>query len=421
MLKTSKRKRKKFMETALSTEHTEQSNLTINTKVVRTKHKYNKKQEIRNFVSKFKTPFEMKDDAIDLRTMAENYQNGIIPLEDIHQAIITVLGPNFVPTDFNYDPSDGIEITTGKGTARNPKFAYITWDQAYLWPIFQRDVAPNHSQKIFLDFDPTCVIVPCAIKFTIEGIEYYCIWDGHHTIQVCRLKGYNRFPVWFIDTDIIEDEVIERAGFDAKTERVEYGCWLAGHNMIRINSKNKRKLSPYDEFMIKLETRDADAIAMNNILIKNNCTPKRHATMEGAFTQIKSGEECFNLADNYGNRGQFWDRALNFHRRVWPKAPLELEVFRPLSILYHRAATQGLALDAQFDTELENLLVNVYGDPNTVQEAIKDSYWKAYNNNTGTGKPAEHDKSRVVDGLINLYNQQINRATLPPADFVWKV
>jgi len=383
--------------------------------------KYKQKQEIKTFLSKFKTQFEMESDAIDLRTMADNYKHGIIPLEDIHQALVTVLGPEYAPLAFDYDPSEGVEITTGAGTAQNPKFTYITWDQAYLWPIFQRDVAPNHSQKIYKDFDPTCVIVPCAIKFTIDGEVYYCIWDGHHTIQVCRLKGYNKFPVWFIDTDIIQDEVIAKAGFDPVTERVEYGCWLAGHNMIRINSKNKRKLSPYDEFMIKLETRDADAVAMMNILSKNNCTPKRHSKTAGAFTQIKSGVECFELADTYGNRGQFWDRALNFHRKVWSKAPLELEVFRPLSILYHKAATQGLALDAQFDKELQDLLTNTYGDPTTVQESIKESYWDAYYNNKGTGRPAEHDKTRVVDGLINLYNQKVNRATLPPADYVWKV
>lgn len=389
-------------------------------RAVTSKVKYNKKREAQDFLKNFQVKFEMKEDAIDLRTMAENYPNGIIPLEDIQQAIRIVLGPKYDIDTYDYDPSEGVEIVMGKGTTRNPKFTYVSWEQLYLWTLFQRDVAPNHSAKIYSDFDPTCVIVPCAMKFTIEGKEYFCLWDGHHTTQVCRLKGYNKFPVWYIDVDEIDDDEIRRAGFNPVTERVAYGVWLAGHNMIRINSKNKRKLSPYDEFMIKLETRDADAVAMNNILIKNNCTPKRHATMAGAFTQIKSGEECFNLADNYGNRGQFWDRALNFHRRVWPKAPLELEVFRPLSILYHKAAIQGLALDAQFDKELEDLLVSEFGDPTTVQEAIKEKYWDAYYNNKGTGKPAEHDKTRVVDGLINLYNQKVNRATLPPADFVWK-
>ena len=92
-----------------------------------TARKYNKKQAIRAYVSKFKIQFDMKDDAIDLRTMAENYDNGIIPLEDIHQALLTVLGPNFEPQAFDYDPSEGVEITWGNGTTINPKFTYINW------------------------------------------------------------------------------------------------------------------------------------------------------------------------------------------------------------------------------------------------------------------------------------------------------
>ena len=35
----------------------------------------------------------MKDDAIDTRTMADNYENGIIPLADIADAIDIVLDP----------------------------------------------------------------------------------------------------------------------------------------------------------------------------------------------------------------------------------------------------------------------------------------------------------------------------------------
>lgn len=368
--------------------------------------------------------FDMDGDAVDLRTMADNYPNGIIPLEDIHLTILAVLGPNFEPTSFDFDPSDGAEVTIGTGTTQNPKFTYISWDQGYLWPIFQRDVAPNHTQKIYYDFDPTCVIVPCAIKFTIEGKEYYCIWDGHHTIQVCRLKGYNKFPVWYIDTDVIDDETIKRAGFDPTTERVKYGCWLAGSNMIRINSKNKRKLSPYDEFMIKLETEDKDAVDLNNILRKNKCQPRRNAKFAGDFTQIKSGEECYNLANSYGNnKGSYLDRALAFHTRVWPGACIELEVFRPLAYLYYEADKTGLVLDQQFDIDLGNLFVSKFGTPEATQTAIKESYHHAVNNALGRRGSVicDHDKDRVLSGIINLYNQTVKGTMLPPAQYVWNM
>jgi hypothetical protein len=194
--------------------------------------------------------------------------------------------------------------------------------------------------------------------------------------------------------------------------------------MRRINGKNKRTLSPYDDFMIGYETRDQEYVAMMNILRKNNCVPKRHATMAGAFTQIKSGIECYNYADMYGNKGQYWDRALNFHRTTWKAAPLTLEVFRPLSMLYHQAATQGIVLDQAFDLELASMFVAKWGDPESVQEAIKDSYWTAYHKSKGNvivGNIPEHDKERVLAGIINFYKQNGGKVILPTPSCQWIV
>lgn len=384
---------------------------------------YNKKQAIKQFQSKFKNFFEIKDDAIDLRAMAENYPNKIIPLEEINKAILTVIGPNYHVDNFDYDPSGGASINYSNSSI-NPRFAYVDWDQFYLWSIFQRDVAPNHVEKIFKDFRQTCVIVPCAIKITLkeENKTIFCIWDGHHTIQVCRLKGYNKFPVWYIDIDNIPTSEIENAGYsDSDVDRLKYGVWLAGTNMRRINGLNKRAISPYDDFMIGFETEDAECVAIMNILNKNKCKPKRHATSAGSFTQIKSGIECYNLSDNYGNKGQFWDRALHFHRTVWPKSPLVLEIFRPLSYLYKEAETQGLTLPKSFDNELAKMLVARWGDPETIQEHIKDGYWAAYHANQITGVLPEHDKFRVLNGFINFYRQNNGKCPLPAASCQWKV
>ncbi len=384
--------------------------------------KWNQKQSIAQFLSKYQTKFDMEMDAIDLRTMAENYPRKIIPLEDIHQAIVAVVGPKFQGRGpFAYDPSGGANITYPAGTP-SPRLIYAEWPQLFLWTLFQRDVAPNHTVKIDDDFEHTAVIVPNAIKFTIEGKVYYCVWDGHHTLQVCRLQGYNKFPLWVIDVDQVEWSVITANGFPKTAQgRIDYGIWLAGTNMIRINSKNKRKLNPYDEFMIKLECKDSTTIAINNILVKNSCVPKRHATCAGAFTQIKSGEECYDLEDKYGNKGIYFDRALEFHRKTWPMAPLTLEVFRPLSYLYQKASTQKGTLDAKFDQELAQLLISRYGDSETVQQAIKDSYDDAIRNGSGKGFILATHREQMVDGLINLYNQHVGRAVLPAPDYVWKV
>lgn len=385
---------------------------------------YNKKQQINAYVKKFKIPFEMKDDAIDLREKAKNYPNEIIPVQNVHEAIVVVLGPKYQNIQFTYDPSHGAQVIYG--TTR-PKiyFAYIDWSDLYLWPIFQRDVAPNHVEKIYKDFDESSVIVPCLIKLTLKnGKTIYCIWDGHHTIQVCRLEGWVKFPGWIIDVDQYSVAEITKDGLfdDTDQGRIEFGCFIAGKNMRRINGINKRQLSAYDDFLIGYETKDAQYVAMMNILRKHKCTPKRHATMAGAFTQIKSGIECYELADTYGNKGQYWDRALAVHRKHWPLSPLVLELFRPLSYLYHQAALQGFNLPATFDDELAKMLIAKWGDAESIQEGIKDSYWASYHQVNGiSGQIPEHDKFRVLNGLINFYNQGGGKTLLPAPTCQWVV
>lgn len=362
---------------------------------------YNRLVEINKYLSKFKVPFEMKDDAIDTRTMADNYENGIIPLADIAKAIDIVLGPQKYPQERDqFDPRNGVV-----------KFGYVSWDELYLWPRFQRDVAPNHLYKIEQDFDHTCVIVPTAIKIKNK----YMLWDGHHTVQAMNRQNYTAFPVWYIDTDLITDEEVNAAGFE---DKVEYGVWLAGQNMIRINSRNKRKLHAYDEFMILLETKDASTVHMNNILTSAGFVPKRNANTNNAFSQIKSGQAIFDMTDEYGSKGKYFKRALQFHKRTWELAPAELEVWRPLALLYKEAEIQGFVLDEQFDVELGDLFVRLYGDPNTVQQRLKDEYYNQLHTK-GFKEPRDHDQWRVYDAIINLYNKQIKRLQLPAALCRW--
>jgi hypothetical protein len=361
---------------------------------------YNRQVEINKFVNKYKVSFEMKDDAIDTRTMAENYPDGIIPLGDIAEAINIVLGPSKRPTRDPFDPRTGVV-----------KFAWVEWANLYLWPRFQRDVAPNHLFKIEQDFDHTCVIVPTAIKMG----DRYMLWDGHHTTQEMYRQNYTAFPVWYIDTDLITDSEVAAADF---TDKIEYGVWLAGQNMIRINSRNKRKLHPYDEFMILLETKDKDSVNMNNILRAAGFTPKRSPTTNNAFSQIKSGQSIFAMADEYGIKGKYFKRALTFHKRTWDLAPAELEVWRPMALLYKEAENQGLTLDEQFDIELGELLIKKFGDPNSVQESLKKQYESALRNK-GFKEPREHDQWRVYDAIINLYSKHIKRVHLPMAQCKW--
>lgn len=387
--------------------------LTIPTRKVRRAAKaMTRKQSIKNWLTKFKEKFEVKEDGIDLRSMAENYDNGIIPLDDIHEGLKVATGLDDI--EYNYNPQ------TDK---HSPQFKYVSWDELFLWTLFQRDVAPNHVMRIIREFLHSCVSVPMAIKITVDGKAYYCVWDGHHTLQSMRFKGYNKFPLWFVDIDEVDITEVENAGFAPTTQgRIEYGVWLAGRNMININSKIKRALHPYDQFLIEVETKDARALSMTNILRKNNCIPKRHSGAPGAWTQIKAGIECYELATrNDEVTGQFWDRAVSFNRVNWPGMSLILEIFRPMSYLYQKAHMQGLVLDEQFDKELADALIKRYGDADSAQEAIKESFQNAVYNGQGSGNALNNHREIVMAGLINIYNQDVGRIALPPAEYIWKV
>jgi len=385
---------------------------------------YNKKQAINAFVKKFIYEFDMKDDGIDLREMAKNFNDGPIPCEDIHKAIVTVLGPQYHNITFGHDPSGGNYLGYAAGKRPKEYFDYIDWKDLWLWTIFQRDVAPNHVEKIYKDFDESSVIVPCIIKITLlDGRTIYCVWDGHHTIQVCRLKGYTKFQAWIIDLDQFTTAEIENAGFgDTDEERIKFGCYIAGTNMRRINGLNKRPLAPYDDFMIGLETEDKKFVAMNNILSQYGCMPKRHATSNGAWTQIKSGIECYDLEGSHGpSNGAFWSRAVGFQRNHWTKGHLVLELYRPMAYLYALANVQGISLPTSFDAELAKMLIKRFGDAEEVQEGIKDSFWDAVNNNKLIGEQPQHDKFRVLYGIINFYKQSGGKVMLPAPDCQWKV
>ena len=385
--------------------------------------KWNQKVSISQFKKQFKfKDFDMKDDAIDLREMCKNFDNGIIPLESVHQAIVAVLGNKGSVSVTPYDPSGGATINYPVPTV-SPRFGYIEWDEGYLWPIFQRDVAPNHVAKIRKNFDPTCIIVPCAIKLTLKnGVTIYCIWDGHHTMQVCRLMGYTKFPVWYIDIDHVDISVIENAGFAGDDDgRIAYGVWLAGTNMRNINGKMKRALSPYDDFMIGCETRDDQCVSMMNILKKHGCKPVRHGTKAGHFSQIKSGIECYELVgDNPDVKGKFWDRAIAFHRKHWNLAPLELELFRPMSYLYQRAEIEGITLPAKFDEDLAKLLIKKYGDPESIQTEIKKSFIHALET-TGIKNAPPDGKFNVLCGIICLAEKNLKGFALPTPEYRWNV
>ena len=355
-----------------------------------------KKARIKDWGQQFETEFDISGDAIDLRTMADNYEDGLIPVTDIAQGISSVIGESF--TD-DFDPR--------KKKTYAPEFKWVPIDKVYLDPRFQRDVSPNHVRKIESDFDSRMVLVPCAVYRADKDV--YCLWDGHHTIQNKIRAGWTHVPVWYTSIDYLSQAEIDQAK-DALSG-------LAGRSFLSINKKNKRPVDNYDAFMILLETEDADTVAVNNILTSNQCQPRRAKKNPGDVTHFTALWECYLMENKNGLNGVYLNRALQFHRTHWPRAGVEAEVMRPMCRIYQMFETQmGRMPSQEFDKVLGEKLIEMYGSAESVQLELKQKYEDEFGE---TGR--DDNPTQVTSGILNVYRQHINEEKHPPAPIPYPV
>lgn len=350
----------------------------MTTKISRTKQR---EQRIKNFLEKFKIPFEMEESAIDLRTMAQNYPNGIIPNKDIGDAVNAILGPSTVPR-CSVDPR----------LVGVPQFAWAPMDDVGIDPRFQRDVAPNHVQKIEVDFQAGMIIVPCAIKDPQTG--KYLLWDGHHTTRVCERMGWTHIPVWFTEAEIDDEHSLEEA------EKIL--ILKAGRSFLTINKKNKRPVSRYDEHMVSVECGEPESIVVQNICNANDVNIKRASSKPGDISHIEHLYGAYKLQSPMGVPGIYLARALKFHRATWPKEEVRAIVMLGMARLYQQTEIQtGVLLPQEFDDELGAILKKNYGPAEAVHDetsGFKAQYIKHF------GSLAGHPEV-VTSGLVLTYNK----------------
>jgi len=339
-----------------------------------------KEQRIAKFLAPFTTKFEMEDSAIDLRTMAENYPNGIIPNKDIGEAVAAVLGAAPVP-----------RLTVDPQSLNVPKFAWVAMDDIAVDPRFQRDVMPNHIAKIESLFKTETIIVPCAIKDPVSG--KYLFWDGHHTTRVCERQGWTHMPVWYTEAQIDDTHSVEEA--------TKILVSHAGNSMITINKSGKRQLSRYDEHMIAVECGHGEPMIVQNICDANEVRIRRASSKAGDISHIEHLYGAYNLVQaSSGIKGIYLARALKFHRTVWPKEEIRAIVMLSMARLYQQTEVQtGTLLPQAFDDELGAILRKKYGPA----EAVHDEHtgFKAQYI-THFGSLAGHPEV-VTSGLILTY------------------
>jgi hypothetical protein len=351
----------------------------IMSKISKTKQK---EQRIKNFLANYPIQFDMEDSAIDLRTMSQNYENGIIPSKDITEAVNAVLGTPPMPRG-SVDPR----------TLGVPMFTWAPVDDIGIDPRFQRDIAPNHCTKIESDFRADMIIVPCAVKDPITG--KFLLWDGNHTRQVCERMGWSHIPVWYTEA-LIDDE-------HSLAEATKILVLKAGRSFLTINKKNKRPVNRYDEHMVSVECGEPESIVVQNICDANQVQIRRASTKPGDISHIEHLYGAYNLVQaSSGVKGIYLARALKFCRTTWPKEEIRAIVMLGMARLYQHTETQtGSLLPQDFDDELGDILRKKYGPAEAVHDettGFKAQYIRHF------GSLAGHPEV-VTSGLILTYNK----------------
>ena len=362
---------------------------TLNSKPLSTKQA--QEQRIRKFLSNYKKSFDMTEDYIDLRSMSNNHYLGIIPSKEIGEGIDAILGPSSIPSG-SVDPRSILQV---------PKFDWIPINETAVLAKFQRDVSANHILEIERLFKEDTIIVPCAVKLTLpDGTVWFLIWDGHHTLRVCQRKGWSHVPMWYTEVNI--------AAGDNLGDALKALIQKAGERFLVINSSGKKGLTQYDKHLIRVDTFDPIAMAIDGILKANGCTVKHSASAKapGDISHVLNLYKAYDLVQSSsGVKGIYLSRALKFHRSTWPKEKINSVLMRSLAMVYYFTEEQtGDYLPSSCDLELGRILKTIYGFAGAVTGTEKEEAGlrKAYKD---FAKVNSDIPVVVAAGLILTYNK----------------
>ena len=355
---------------------------------------------VRAIMQQYMFPFNVELDAIDLRAMSKNFPNGIIPNEKIAELTNALLdnarNPKKSKKRKSIDPREA-NLT--------PKFGWFPIDDTAINPVFQRDFAANHCAKIEDDFDPKKIIVPCAIKDVVTG--KFLIWDGHHTTRVLDRQGWTHIPLWYIEMENV----------DLSTdEKIKAMILLAGQAFLSINKKNKRQVHPYDEHYIRVECYEPEALIVENIIRSCDCQVARHDGKPGNISHVAGLYKMYDMESPDGTKGFYLRKALEFIRKTWPEEAVNGVIMQAMTKLYKNIRVQTINTpDEQFDTDLGDLLKNLYGPSTMIYDEIFDDYKQATNN----GRDNVNDI--ITNGIMQLYEKHIHKMNIGTPSFVFKM
>jgi hypothetical protein len=348
-------------------------------------------------IAKYKVKFDAKPGYIDMRTMSKNYSTGVIPWQDIEDINTAIIGtapakPNSV------NPREQKGYTLELGWELMSSFGILTE--------IQRDLIPSHIYEIELDFDGKKISVILAMEDPVTGL--ICPFDGHHTARAISRQGWTHAPCFVLRAP---KEMIDKDPMEAR----KYLMRIAGEAFLSINLTHKKGVGGYDQFIIKRDYGDPDAVAISNILIANNAKAVRIAKDPGNISHYPYMWASYDIRDKHLNKGTYLDLALLFHRATWPAEQIYGATLVGLAHFFHKCDKHKVTLDKTFMDDLAQALKDSYKLSKFTHEGYKAAYIK--DNEYGSSS----DELIVTCGLVHTYNKRVGKVNLYTPELQFRV
>lgn len=346
----------------------------------------------------YQVSFEAKPGYIDMRTMSKNFPKtqGVIPWDKIEELNELIIGPS--PNKKKFDPRQMDQYTLELGWEPIVKFGILTE--------IQRDMIPAHVYEIELDFDGKKISVILAMEDPITGL--ICPFDGHHTARVLSRQGWSHAPCFVLRAP---KEMIEKDPLEAR----KYLMRVAGEAFLSINLTHKKGVGGYDQFIIKRDYGDPEAVEISNLLISHNSKAVRIARDAGDISHYPFLWSAYDLQDNNFNKGRYLDMALAFHRKTWPLEQVYGATLIGLANFFRKCERSKVIVNGEFMKDLETALKNSY----RLSKFTHEGYKSAYERHHPYGSAG--DELIVTCGFVHTYNQHVGKVKLYTPEIQFKV
>lgn len=347
-------------------------------------------------LAKYQHKFDVKKKYIDMRTMSKNYPTGVIPCNDLDALVDALIGPAPVKAN-SIDPTAQPDYTL--------ELSWEMLDDMGILSEIQRDMIPQHIYEIEMDFDAKKISVILAMEDPVTGL--ICPFDGNHTRGTLRRQGWSKAPCFVLRAP---KEMIDKDPHEAR----KYLMRIAGEAFLSINLTHKKGVAGYDQFIIKCDYGDPDAVAINNILIANNVKAVKQSKDPGDISHYPTLWNAYELLDRSKNKGRYLDLALDFHRATWPLEVVYSSTMIGLANFFHKCERARVTINQQFFNDLKTA-VKPYKLSKFTHEGYKAAYEKA--NPYGSAG----DDLIVTCGFVHSYNKHIGTVQLYTPELQFKV